>query len=419
MRIAIVSVLLFLVLTSNAQTSTYLTDLTVLKSIIQKTPSYKAQIKGDKRSNYHALYARLASDTVSNPNSYKYFYNLSQLLFPLRDNHLGFYQLPNYNNFKTNERIDSFLTTKEFLDYPTFDINIDSLKNELAEKPKDSLEGIYHYDKHYTIGLFKKGDREYIGVIVHSNTKLWLKGQIAVHLYEYAPNLYKAIYGHPLYKYFLLQTSEKYQNQSLVNSYFHASYSQSTYSKQLRQIDHVNLPKVPSRFKLENINDDIQYLLVQSFQAKPATMQESQRFCDSIRNYLKAPYLILDLRNNEGGATKEMKRYLRLLKEYVKNGHLYVLVNNGTLSQAELFTLELKKLRKVTTVGQTTKGMLTYGSNFGKRETLPSGRFQIYPTDMNDHAKMLPYEDYGISPDIVLKDDRNWIEQVTDIIRNR
>ena len=116
MRIIVVSILSFLTIIANAQTSGYLADLAVLKSILQKTPSYKAQIKDDKLSNYNALYDRLAADTTSNPNSYEYFYNLSQLLFPLRDNHLGFRQLPNYNNFKTKEAIDSFITTKEFLD---------------------------------------------------------------------------------------------------------------------------------------------------------------------------------------------------------------------------------------------------------------------------------------------------------------
>jgi C-terminal processing protease CtpA/Prc len=95
------------------------------------------------------------------------------------------------------------------------------------------------------------------------------------------------------------------------------------------------------------------------------------------------------------------------------------LLNNETLSQAEILTLQLKKLKNVTTIGQTTKGMLTYGSNYGKRERLPSGRFEIYPTDMKGNAKLLQYEDYGINPDIFLRDDRDWIEQTVEIIRKK
>lgn len=419
MRIVLALSFFLLTVISNAQTNKYLTDLAALKSILQKTPSYKDQIKSDKLVFYNALYNRLASDTIDNPTSYNYFYNLAQLIFPLRDNHLGFYQLPNNNNFKTKESIDSFLTTKEFLNYPTCKINIDSLKAELTQRPIDSIEGIYHYDKFYSIGIFKSKEKEYLGVVLDTDVKWWLKGQIAVHLYEYGPNLYKAIYGHPKFKNFILQGNEKYHHQSLVNSYFYASYSQSIYSKQLHQVDYVNLPKTSAKFELSNINNDIQYLLIQTFQTGNATMQESHRFYDSIKNSLKAPYLVLDLRNNEGGAGKEMRKYFVLLRKFVRKGHLYVLLNNGTLSQAEILTLELKKLKNVTTVGQTTKGMLTYGSNYGNREKLPGGRFEIYPTDMKGSAKLLQYEDYGITPDNILHDDSNWIEQVVELIRKK
>jgi C-terminal processing protease CtpA/Prc len=214
----------------------------------------------------------------------------------------------------------------------------------------------------------------------------------------------------------MLQTVEKYQNQSLVNSFFYGSYSQSIYSKQLQQVDYVNLPRGSSKFALRNINNDVQYLLIQTFQANTATAQTSQQFYDSIKTLLKVPNLIFDLRNNEGGAEKEMKKYFKLLKEYVKNGHLYVLVNNGTLSQAEIFTLELKQLENITVLGQQTKGMLSYGSNYGKRERLPSEKFEIYPTDMDNGSLILQYEDYGIMPDIVLKDDSDWVEQVVEAI---
>jgi hypothetical protein len=403
----------------HAQTHTYLADLAALKSIIEKTPSFKAQIKGDKLSYYNDLHSRLASDTISNLHAYKYFYNLAQLLFPLRDNHLGFYQLPNYNHFKTKESIDSFVTTEEFNDYPALKINIDSLKIELAAKPADSPEGIYHYDKFYSVGVFKSEAKEYLGVVLDSDINLWVKGQIAIHLYEYAPNVYKAIYGHPYFKYFILQPIEKYQNQSLVNSYFYGSYSQTVYSKQLRQIDYVNLPKSSSRFGFKNINDDVQYLLIQTFQAADGPSQSSKMFYDSIQNLLKARYLILDLRNNDGGAEKEMKKYFRLLRDYVKTGNLYILLNNGTLSQAEIFTLKLKTLKNVTTLGQTTRGMLAYGSNYGKRVRLPSGKFEIYPTDMKGSSELLQYEGYGINPDIFLNGDSGWIEQAVEIIHRK
>ena len=80
----------------------------------------------------------------------------------------------------------------------------------------------------------------------------------------------------------------------------------------------MNLPKQSKKFSFKNINDSIQYILIQTFQANSATSQISQRFHDSISNLLNKPYLIFDLRNNEGGAEKEMNKYLKLLKNYTK-----------------------------------------------------------------------------------------------------
>jgi hypothetical protein len=352
-----------------------LKDLSALKSILEKTPSYKAQIKGDKLSDYDALYRRLASDTISDQGSYQYFYNLAQLFFPLRDNHLGFYQLPDYSNYKTKETIDSLVASATFMQYPSSAINLDSLKMVLSAKPPDSIEGIYYYDKFYSFGLFRSANSEFIGVILDSDVKWWRKGQIAVHLYQQMPGIYKAIYGHPLFKNFMLQSIEKFQNQALVNSYFYASYSQGIYSKQREQNDYINLPKGIPEFSFRNINSNVQYLLLQTFQVNHEIKIQSQRFYDSIKNLLKAPNLIVDLRNNHGGSEKEMKKYLQLIKKYSKNGNVYVMLNNGTVSQAELFTLALKKLAHTTTVGMITKGMLSYGSNYGTWKRLPSGRF--------------------------------------------
>ena len=417
MRITLLVYFLISSLVSNSQKGTYLEDLKSLQSVIQKTPSYKTQIKGDKLDQYKKLYDHLASDSITDPTSFRYFYNLSQLLFPIRDNHLAFYQIPNFKHFKTKESIDSFITTKEFRNYPTVDINFDSLKNELTKKPADSIEGIYYYDKFYTVGVYRSGNNEYLGVILDSDINLWKRGQVAIHLYEFGRQKYKAIYGHPLTKNFIFQPIEKYQNQSLANSYFYGSYSQEIYTKKLQSVDLVNLPRGGSKFELKKLNDQVHYLLIKTFQADNVTSQISKSFYDSIKNSLNTPNLILDLRNNEGGAEKEMSKYFQLLKEYVKSGCLYVLLNNGTMSQAEIFAIKLKELTNVTTLGQTTRGMLTYGSNYGKRERLPSGRFEVYPTDMlSGQLAYLEYEDYGLKPDVVLESDKDWVKQVLEVV---
>ncbi len=412
MRLLLTLTVFLCAITLNAQSNaSYLKDLASLRAILQNTPSYQAQIKGNKLTSYNALYNRLVSDTVRNVDDYKYFYNLSQLFFALRDNHLSFFQVPNYN-FRSQEDIEKFIKTKEFANYPRLNINIDSLKTALAQKPADSIEGIYHYENFYSIGLFKTTDKEYIGVVLNSETPLWKKGHIAVHLYKQGPNFYKAIYAHPLTKSFMFQPNEKFRYKSLVNSYFYGSYSQSIYSKEIQSYHYVNLPHDAAKFQFKNINDRVQYLRIRSFQADNTTSQQSAAFYTTIKDSLTAPYLILDLRNNEGGAEKESEKYFNLLKKYTRTGHLYIVMNNETLSRAEILTLQLKKLPNTVTAGQPTKGMLTYGSNYGRREILPSKRFSIYITDMKGKAEHLLYEDSGINPDINLNENADWIEQI-------
>lgn len=412
-------IFILLALASTAQRQTYQSDLHALKAIIEKTKSYKAQIKGAKKIAYLDLYHQLLADTVTDLHSYQYFYNLAQLLFPIRDNHIHFYQQADDRAFRSKASIDSFVQTSTFYNYPSYNINIDSLQQALAAKPADGVEGIYHYGKFYTIGLFRVKEKEYVGIILDSELNFWKKGQVAAHLYEQDTHHYKAIYAHPYTKNFILQSIEKYTNGSLVNSSFNRSFFAGTYTKYLPGADFVNLVRGDSKFSLKQTANDIQYVLIQSFQANSKTSKQSKDFYDSIKTAFTAPYIILDLRNNEGGAEKESKKYYKLLQQYAKKGKMYVLVNNGTISEAEILLLKLKKLKNVVVLGQTTKGMLAYGSNYGNTIKLPSQQFLIYATDMKNGASLLPYEDYGIKPDIFLNTDSHWIKQTTALIRNR
>lgn len=391
--------------TVQAQTNNrYLSDITSLSSLLQKTPSFKDQIKGEKLRAYNDNFNRLKNDSTNVISSYKYFYNLAQLLFPIQDNHLGFYQISKLAN-------DS--------EYPNYEGNIDSLRSSLENKPLDSIEGIYFYGNSYKVGLFKKSAQEYIGVVFDSKTSIWKNGQIAIHLYEFLPNYFKAIYGHPKNKNFLLYQIEKFSHHSLINSYFYSSLSESIYTKVLRKSDYINLPRDTYDFHFKDLTHDIQYLHIKQFSASNIAMQKSQSFYDSIRNSLTAPNLIIDLRNNTGGANKVSKKYLKLITNYSKSGTAYVLVNNGTLSQGEIFTLQLMKLNNVKVLGQTTRGMLVYGSNYGRREKLPSQEFEIYITDMKGDGRLVPYENYGVNPDIILADDKDWIDQTVAIIQKK
>ncbi|RYZ36093.1 MAG: hypothetical protein EOP49_32930, partial [Sphingobacteriales bacterium] len=141
MKYQVLFCLLTVTLSIKSQPRIYLADLASMKTAVEKTASFKAQIKGEKRAAFNVLYKQLTADSTLTPGDYLYFHNLSRLIFPLRDNHLGFYQAPNEVPFMTSKSIDSFVDTKEFRDYPRTTLNIDSLKNVLSKKPVDSIEG--------------------------------------------------------------------------------------------------------------------------------------------------------------------------------------------------------------------------------------------------------------------------------------
>jgi hypothetical protein len=382
-------IILFILRSSISQAQTgnnYLSDIAALRNILQKTPSYEDQIKNESLISYNARFEKLRNDTVSDVSAYKYFYNLAQLFFPIRDNHLGFYQTVNNNNFKDKIAYEKYILTKEFKNFPKYNEDVDSLEEALLKSPKDSIAGIYYLDTFLSVGLFKSKDKEYIGVVLSSKITVWRnlnwqRGQIAIHLYEYLPNHFKAIYADPISKNLILFSNEKFRDLSLINSHFYGYFYGTNYTKNINQKDFTNLPRTIYDFHFTIIGPDIQYLHIKHFSAVETEMQKSNSFYDSIKHLLTAPNLIVDLRNNEGGADKVSNKFLKLLKNYVKNGKVYVLVNNGTISQGEIFTLQLKELPNVQVFGQTTNGTLMYGSNYGKTEKLPSNAFQVYITE--------------------------------------
>ena len=181
-----------------------------------------------------------------------------------------------------------------------------------------------------------------------------------------------------------------------------SSFSESVYTKVLNQTDYSKLPKTSGDFVFKDLNSETQYLQVKNFSANTQMRKKSEQFQDSIKLLLNAPNLILDLRNNSGGARSLANGYLKILSQYIKRGKVYVLLNNQTMSQGEIFTLRLKRFKNVKTLGQTTKGILSYGSNYGKREKLPSQLFEVSVTDMGGRIQLLQYENYGLNPNYAI-----------------
>ena len=161
--------------------------------------------------------------------------------------------------------------------------------------------------------------------------------------------------------------------------------------------------------KFKEINDDVQYLYFKTFGNHKKKALKA--FYEDTKNRLTAKNIIVDLRTNGGGNSKFSDPFLKLLK----NKNVYVITNSFTASNAEQFTLKLLKNKNAKHLGQTTFGIIAYGMNYGYRYNTPSGHFKILPTDMNFH-KYIDFEGKGITPEIQLAFDKDWIAQTLDVI---
>ena len=174
-------------------------------------------------------------------------------------------------------------------------------------------------------------------------------------------------------------------------------------------------PYPDSPYLYKELSPDIDYLKIGSFTSRYPRLAEAEEFYQSIEGKLKKPHLIVDLRENGGGGDRNSDIIWKLLKKYAKKNKIWVLINGNTASNAEHFTLRLKEYDHVHTLGDRTKGALTYEIQPKDYHTLSSSGF-ILVLPSKQHKKYLPYETIGIKPDIILNENKPWIPMVSEYI---
>lgn len=381
MRTSICTLLISLLgLAAFAQQDQNQTDLDALYQAIQKMPSYKKLLKGD--ANYQRLYEEV-KEKVKDADEKTTFKQLSRLIYSINDNHLGFYRTP-----------DSTIKAA----YVTLPINIDSLRKQLALKDKNELEGIY-YMGDYEFGLYTTDQQHYKLVLLKN-------GILMSEIIKTPYGGYDCVqYGGRNVPYQLIK------NVRLINGVLIGTPFVKSKEKRFS-----TLAKSAENFEYRPIDDETGYLRLSSFNADNANIKKSEEFYKTINGRLASKYLIVDLRNNTGGAYKTSQKFINLFKKY--KGKIFILQNAQTVSNAEQVIIGLKGQKNIVTLGEQSKGMITFGSNYGKTMLLPSGRFTFYPTDMDGIDKELAYESRGVNPDVLLDPYKSdWIEQTLEYIK--
>lgn len=369
----------------------YVADLTDLYASIKKLPSYNAQIKGKREAEYKKLFEHLKAEKPK--DAFDRFYKLSQLMIPLKDNHL-------------------FLTeTVAETSFPRVNINLNALERKLKVKTLDDVEGIYyHYGGALKLALYRTAKPgSLLGVILTSDYPNWHAGDIAFVLKEYAPNQFRNYYAYLNLKTYGLDRHEKFINGALVQTW----WRKSPHAK-----DHINISNQEPIYQFRNLGPGVQYMRLGSFDSGDDKVVVSQKFFDRIKDSLTAANVIVDLRNNGGGRYKSSAKFMKLLQDHaLKGNRLFIMVNNHTVSDAEQVTVRIKKFDNVTLLGQATNGKIAYGNNTGRSDTLSSKRVRLYITDMRDSGNYIRYEDTGVLPNVFLKHNEDWIGQVLNYIK--
>lgn len=380
MKKYILIVILFLfAIKVDAQQAQNIADLDFLYQAIQQTPSYKDQLKGDKK--YQQVYESIKSN-FNDQNEFDVYRKLYRLIGPIKDNHLGFYKIAD-TTLKPN--------------LLKLNINVDSLKNSLKDNSITNIEGIYNTgDKQ--VAIFSKNQEE--KYVFHLESKTVVGFLIKT--------------PHQSLDYISLQNSNRgfvlLRNLKFTNGNFRIL---NLYRTEKPIFNNLEVGK--ENFEFKHLADGVDYLRLSSFYSSNVNIAIATKFFVSVKDSIHAPHLIVDVRNNSGGGFRTSQQFISFLSRY--KGMIYILQNEKTASNAEKFIVRLIGKKNVLTLGETSLGTLTYGSNYGKTLSLPNHKFYFYPTDSSDKIDF-KYENVGIVPQVILNPfTEDWISQTLKYIK--
>lgn len=363
-----------------AQEEKNVADLDFLYQAIQQTPSYKDQLKGNKK--YQELYENLRKDLKS-IDDFEVFKQMAKLIMPLNDNHLGFYRKAdsNYRFIPPKYKLDSVAMINKYISYPV-----------------DSIEGIYQGGKtKYVIRLVKENEYQIVNLSTGELKGLMYKTpHQSFDVIQFAPNPYA----------YTLTRNIKLLNNLLIGTNYYKGDVKAFYNMVARK----------EKYNYKVLEDQIGYLSLGTFNSTDKEIKVATDFFDSVKTSINAKYLIVDIRNNFGGGYKNSMQFIRFLRGF--SGKIYILQNGYTVSNAEQFIISLKALGNVKTLGESTRGTIAYGSNYGKTLSTPSNRFSFYPTDMSASKKEVAFESIGVKPNVnLLPFTEDWVTQTLKYIK--
>lgn len=378
-------------------------DLIFLDQKIRKTPAYKM----NKRL-YEKSYSDILQKVDSEITTYNCFVLTNTLLLSLNDNHSRVYGKDNGATAEVKDDSNLYADFKKsllFNAYPRTSMDLDSLTSVLKSKPKDDKEGIYSIKDYLTIGVYKsKNEDNYKAIVLNSETDIWSNGEIIYTLIPYGNDYLLSLGGSPSSKRMIAYT-ERIEQGIFYFMGFKKDEIQNNYS--LKTLSE-------ETFYRKEISDNVTYIKVGSFSSWYPTLSDAENFYDRLDGNLTKSNLIIDLRNNSGGGDRNSDILYKIIKDYANQNKVYVLINHRTTSNAEQFAHKLSNIKNCLLFGERTNGTIAFEVKNGSY-TLPCNNF-VATLSSKKHSKYLEYESEGIKPDVILRIDTDWLEQLEKYI---
>lgn len=382
-------------------------DLDFVYQNLKESTSYQTQ--KDNHPGFELKYRELKnqSSELSLIESYILLYELIDELDDFHNEIYGNTEEFSYEDLQDESFLKEVKTSAQYNFYPKTVMDLDSLELDLSKRELNEYEGIYHYLNYFKIALYQRPDGLMEGIVLETIIPSRDRGETIIYLLPKKNNHFRLFTGHLV-------------NKSLLSSkdYFKAGeFKASKWKKKNDAPDFYDANFPDHKYVFKDLNKEFQYVKLGTFNSSNQGIEEATEFYNEISDKLTAKSLILDLRNNYGGGDKSSNQFYKLFKKY--KGHIYILANYNTVSNAEQFIIKLKKRKNVTVLGDNTRGKVTYGHNYDEDKETPSQFFRIYFSDLKDNwRRYIPYEGPGIIPDVYLSNEEDWVEQTVEKYSN-